>query len=112
MNPLLECQLYDKAKQLIQRKTRNLTAIQNVLMDEDFFEALLAIEEMEESFADILIFDISCNYQFYKDSLSVEMSDIGEMKNDIIHSFEMRIVGCREMSDNESLATLQEMIER
>lgn len=112
MNSLIECQLFIKAKKLIQRKIRNLTLIQNVLMNEDFFEALSAIDEMEESFADILIFDISRNFHNYKDSLVIEMSDMEEMKNEIIQSLEMRIADCHEMTDNESSATLEEMIER
>lgn len=112
MNPLLEFQLFTKAKKLIRRRIRNFTAFQNFLLNEEFIEAISTIDDLEESFEDILIFDVSTNFRNYEESLSNEMRDLEDLKNDVVVDMEMRICDCRELTDEESLEMLEEMVEK
>lgn len=112
MNPFLECQLFNKAKKLIKRKARNLTAFQQILLNEEFIDAVSALDDVEESFEDVLIFDISPNYQNYEGTFASEISDLEDLKCDVMGDFEMKIADCHEMSSNESMQMLEEMIEK
>lgn len=112
MHSLLECQLYSKAKKLIRRKIRNFTAFQNILMNEEFIDAIQSIDDLEESFVDILIFDISSNFKIYEESLIGELGDLEEMKNEVIGDIESSIGDIKEMDDEESLIYLEELIEK
>lgn len=110
MNPFLECQLFNKAKKLIRARIRNLTAFQKNLLCEEFIDAISPVDDLEESFEDILIFDISSNFRNYEGSLRNEISDLEGLKSDVLSEIEMRISDCNELTDEESLEMLTEMI--
>jgi hypothetical protein len=110
MNPFLECQLLNKARKFIRRRTRNFTAFQKILLSEEFIDAVSAIDDLEESFEDLIIFDISPNFRNYENTLSNEMSDLEELKNEILNDLEIKISDCNEMTAEESLKMLDEMI--
>lgn len=112
MSLILECQLFSKAKKLIKRKARNLTAIQNLLVNDEFIDAFCAIDDLEESFEDILIFDISPNYRHYEESLMGEISDLEGLKNEVINNVEIMISDYQELDGDSSLNVIKEVIDK
>lgn len=112
MSLILECQLFSKAKKLIKRKSRNFAAFQNVLVNEEFIDAICAMDDLEESFEDILIFDISPNYRHYEESLMGEISDMEDLKDEVIHNVEKMISDYQEMNGDDSLNAIKKMIDK
>lgn len=112
MNPFLECQIFRKIKKLIKRGVRNFTAFQNILMNEDFYDAICAIDDLEENLSDILIFDVHASYSNHEMSMLGEISELEEMKNDLLNELEMKIAYYREFDDEDSLLELKEMTEK
>lgn len=112
MSLILECQLFSKAKKLIKRKIRNFASFQNALLNEEFIDAICAIDDLEESFEDILIFDISPNYRHYEESLIGEISDLEELKSEVINNVELLISDYHELDADISFAVFEEMIDK
>lgn len=111
MFSILECQLFNKAKKHIKRKIRNFQAFQRVLINEEVIEAICAIDDIEESFEDILIFDLSPKFQNYEDSLMGEMEDLELLKNDVIKDVESKIAEYQKLDEEESFFVIEELIE-
>ena len=112
MSLILECQLFNKAKKLIKRKIRNFASFQNALLNEEFIDAICAIDDLEESFEDILIFDISPNYRHYEESLRGDISDLEELKSEVISNVELLISDYHELDADISFAVFEEMIDK
>lgn len=110
MNPFLEGQLLNKAKKLIRRKSKNFKAFQKILLCEEFIDVISAMDDLEESFEDILIFDISPNFHNYEDSLRNEINDIEKLKNEVLKEIEMKIADYQDINQEESLELLNELI--